>query len=80
MSSESPCEATWAAIGGNYEHCKSPVPDYPASEVAHARAMIACPWYRGTGICNTGCYSEPACETDRPTEGWEVVAGMEAAA
>lgn len=23
-----------------------------------------CPWYRGTGICNQGCWEEPSCQTD----------------
>jgi hypothetical protein len=35
-----------------------------------------CPYYRswldgiGDGKCNRGCYDEPSCITDEPTEGW----------
>ena len=29
-----------------------------------------CPWLLGTGICVSGCYSEPACQTNAPRGGW----------
>lgn len=29
-----------------------------------------CPWLNGTGICRTGCQTEPACQTGRSDEGW----------
>ena len=35
-----------------------------------------CPYYLYTrfgepfGTCNSGCWEEPACETDEPQEGW----------
>lgn len=29
-----------------------------------------CPYALGVGICSMGCYEEPACQTDRPTDGW----------
>ncbi len=48
--------------------------DYAPEEIEYAKAMLSCPWYRGDGICNQGCTSEPSCDVDRPTEGWEVVA------
>lgn len=33
-------------------------------------SMIDCPFYRGVGICNSGCREEPACVTQEPIEGW----------
>ncbi len=30
----------------------------------------SCPWYRGVGICDQGCRSEPYCQTGRPDGGW----------
>lgn len=32
-----------------------------------------CPYYKGTGICDSGCYSEPICKTNEPDGGWPVV-------
>ena len=29
-----------------------------------------CPWFLGTGICDSGCVSEPACQTNLPNDGW----------
>lgn len=29
-----------------------------------------CAYYRGVGTCSYSCYSEPACFTDEPLEGW----------
>lgn len=38
-----------------------------ASEALNA---LSCPYYNGRGICASGCYTEPSCQTDAPTEGW----------
>jgi len=39
-----------------------------------AEAMLACPYYNGTGVCggaaSCGFTGEPACITDRPEGGW----------
>jgi hypothetical protein len=43
----------------------------PPEEIWDALSMVQCPYYRGEGTCNMGCYSEPACITDQPLEGWE---------
>lgn len=32
--------------------------------------MLACPYFRRGGKCQSGCHSEPACKTDEPIEGW----------
>ncbi len=32
--------------------------------------MSDCPYYQGTGICESGCYSEPRCKTEEPIDGW----------
>lgn len=32
--------------------------------------LSSCPYYRGEGKCESGCYSEPSCITDRPLKGW----------
>lgn len=29
-----------------------------------------CPYFRGVGTCESRCYSEPSCQTDRPEFGW----------
>lgn len=29
-----------------------------------------CPYYRGVGQCETGCWAEPRCVTDEPVNGW----------
>ena len=34
-----------------------------------ALSRSSCP-YRAGGTCDQGCYSEPACITDEPVEGW----------
>lgn len=41
---------------------------------AEARTMLACPYYRGTGTCGSGCYDEPRCQADEPSAGWSSVA------
>ncbi|QWT30023.1 hypothetical protein SEA_TUNATARTARE_151 [Streptomyces phage TunaTartare] len=30
----------------------------------------SCPYFRGVGKCDSGCYTEPSCQTDRPEFGW----------
>lgn len=52
--------------------------DYADDQIQWARTMMACPWYAKTGdqICASGCWSEPSCETDRPSEGWEAIAAL----
>jgi hypothetical protein len=35
--------------------------------------MTRCPYYLCGEKCDTGCYSEPACVTGTPTEGWESI-------
>lgn len=42
-------------------------------EWMEAAQMISCPYYKGTGSCASGCYQEPACQVNAPTEGWEEV-------
>lgn len=32
--------------------------------------LSSCPYYQGTGICESGCTTEPSCMTDEPLEGW----------
>lgn len=62
------------------EHGKRVVePDMDA--VRQARSMLACPYFRGGGACQTSCWSEPACVTEEPDNGgsptmngWEVQA------
>ncbi len=44
---------------------------YPPEDVDRARDMITCPYRMGIGICASGCWSEPACQTDEPLEGWQ---------
>lgn len=39
-------------------------------EVYVALSMYACPWYQGYGICESGCSSEPQCQTCEPEGGW----------
>lgn len=36
----------------------------------HALNMLTCPWRLRIGICETGCHSEPACETGATEAGW----------
>ena len=45
-----------------------------AREAAAALCMTQCPAYNDGGVCASGCYTEPACQTDEPTEGWIVAA------
>lgn len=33
-------------------------------------AMTQCPYYLREEKCASGCYAEPACRTDEPSEGW----------
>lgn len=37
--------------------------------VYEAVSMLACPYRQGTGICVTGCRTEPACMTGEPSSG-----------
>lgn len=30
----------------------------------------SCPYFRGVGKCDSGCYTEPSCQTDEPEFGW----------
>lgn len=32
--------------------------------------LSGCPYFQGTGYCESGCTTEPSCMTDRPAEGW----------
>lgn len=32
--------------------------------------LSGCPYYMSGGTCIYGCWSEPACITDRPQGGW----------
>lgn len=45
-------------------------PPYEPSDSEIAESFMACPWYLGTGICDRGCQSEPACQTMEPVGGW----------
>lgn len=38
--------------------------------VVEALTYTQCPAYRGDGACESGCRSEPYCQTGEPTEGW----------
>lgn len=35
--------------------------------------LSSCPYYRGEGICTSGCQTEPSCVTDEPLGGWPAV-------
>lgn len=35
-----------------------------------ALGYLTCPWRLRVGICQSGCSSEPACETGEPEDGW----------
>lgn len=52
---------------------------YSQWEIQYAKTMLACPWYRGEGICASGCMTEPRCQTEVPLEGWEAIAESESA-
>lgn len=43
-------------------------------EAAGHLCMTQCPAYTDNGVCSGGCYTEPSCQTDEPTEGWIVAA------
>jgi hypothetical protein len=48
---------------------------YRQDEMAEARTMINCNFYRGRGACSGGggscaVYGEPRCETYEPKYGW----------
>lgn len=46
-------------------------PDPIAIERAvEALTYTQCPAYRGDGACQSGCHSEPYCQTGEPTGGW----------
>lgn len=32
--------------------------------------LAGCPYYRGKGTCESGCWTEPMCITDEPLGGW----------
>ncbi len=32
--------------------------------------LSSCPYYQGTGHCQSGCTTEPECMTNEPLEGW----------
>lgn len=33
-------------------------------------SMTQCPYFKHEGVCDSGCYQEPVCVADQPTEGW----------
>jgi hypothetical protein len=39
-------------------------------EVLGLLSYTRCPFFQGTGKCDRGCHTEPACITDAPLEGW----------
>lgn len=41
-----------------------------ANRAAEMLSMTRCPYYQREEKCDRGCWSEPACHTDQPTEGW----------
>lgn len=53
------------AIGAS----EGPLPE-ELEEAQEALSALSCPYYRGIGVCVSGCYTEPGCQTDEPTEGW----------
>lgn len=42
--------------------------------VQEAVTMLSCPFLQsgadGTAVCQSGCWDEPACVTNRPAGGW----------
>ena len=36
-----------------------------------AHGMLTCPYLTSSGVCVSGCWSEPRCITDEPIGGWE---------
>lgn len=42
-------------------------------DLLEAVSMLTCPYLTHDGTCDRGCYSEPACMTDAPVEGWDGV-------
>lgn len=44
---------------------------YLTEALLEAMSMVRCPYYRKGEKCNGGCWTEPRCITDAPTEGWE---------
>lgn len=78
-------DASFARAQDDYERAEPPylqydVAEYPdddedrddeeEDELEDEKDLAGCPFYRGTGICTSGCHSEPACQTDRPIAGW----------
>lgn len=54
--------------GLEWEPAPSPLP-----EIEHVdTAYLTCPYYREIegGVCVSGCWEEPVCRTDEPTDGW----------
>jgi len=45
-------------IGWDYQELED-----ASQELAYLYAMLDCPWRNKTGICGSGCQTEPACET-----------------
>jgi hypothetical protein len=66
------CTCTYAWVAG--EEPPSADPGCPAHDPGPAD-LADCPWYRGVGICDRGCLSEPACQTMEPEGGWPSVRG-----
>jgi hypothetical protein len=46
------------------------VQDARRVDIQEAVTMLGCPYYRGEGKCETGCYSEPVCITDALDGDW----------
>lgn len=49
------------------------IDDETLERIGEALTMLSCPYYKGEGICESGCHQEPACQVNEPTDGWESV-------
>ncbi len=39
---------------------------YLLEQIQESESMTRCPYFRGIGICNNGCWEEPICHTNGP--------------
>lgn len=54
------------------EGFKRPDPerDEALAELQEATGSLSCAAFWSAGVCTSGCYSEPSCQTGRPEGGW----------
>lgn len=48
----------------------APPDSHDVALALEALVYTQCPAYDGKGVCQSGCHSEPYCQTGEPTEGW----------